>query len=273
MPAMGVVALCLGGLRESDAYVGIFGFRYGWIPEKETRSITHIEYEDAIAYWKSETVPPIFLFLPKPGEDAAEKLEAEAVAVLTTEFPNDRGGGQAENRRLQRAFTNELRSAGTFVREFSTLVELGSLAQASVSNWNRDILKRALRERQVAEVDIPSAEQGQIGRNQQRKALQSALLAVREAASPECVWSSTALTAPGSSSSCGSRNTRNRTRHRANLKAEPRSEPGDEIDKADIDFPERSPRSSRRLQRSTSTRCRPDEDEAQPRKLDSSAAV
>jgi hypothetical protein len=35
---------CLDDVRSCDLYVGIFAWRYGFIPEGETRSITELEY-------------------------------------------------------------------------------------------------------------------------------------------------------------------------------------------------------------------------------------
>jgi hypothetical protein len=38
---------CLDDVRSSDAYVGIFAWRYGFIPDGFAKSITHLEYEAA----------------------------------------------------------------------------------------------------------------------------------------------------------------------------------------------------------------------------------
>jgi uncharacterized protein DUF4062 len=40
---------CREDVAGSDLYIGILGLRYGFIPPKETKSITHIEYEEATA--------------------------------------------------------------------------------------------------------------------------------------------------------------------------------------------------------------------------------
>jgi hypothetical protein len=183
VPAAGVVAICLERLRESDAYLGVFGFRYGWIPENETRSITEIECDGALKQWKQATVPPVFLFTPEPGSTAAEDLEAEAARVLAEDFPADETK-RAESRRRQLAFCQRLRGSGRVVASFSSQVDLGSRAQACVSNWNRDILKHALRDRLAAAADIPSSVLGTIGRKPQRDALERALLGVRAANVP-----------------------------------------------------------------------------------------
>ena len=38
---------CLEDVRSCDAYIGIVAFRYGYIPKKNEKSITHLEYEEA----------------------------------------------------------------------------------------------------------------------------------------------------------------------------------------------------------------------------------
>ena len=39
--------VCLRDVRASDGYIGIFAWRYGYIPENQEKSITHLEYEEA----------------------------------------------------------------------------------------------------------------------------------------------------------------------------------------------------------------------------------
>ena len=38
---------CMQDVKNCDAYVGIFGWKYGFIPEGYDKSITHLEYETA----------------------------------------------------------------------------------------------------------------------------------------------------------------------------------------------------------------------------------
>lgn len=55
---------CLEAVRESDVYILILGHRYGFIPEGHERSVTHLEYYEAVrlnhtilAFVLSDTVP------------------------------------------------------------------------------------------------------------------------------------------------------------------------------------------------------------------------
>jgi hypothetical protein len=43
---------CLKDVRSSDAYVGIFAWKYGFRPNNGDKSITQLEYEEALASGK-----------------------------------------------------------------------------------------------------------------------------------------------------------------------------------------------------------------------------
>ena len=44
---------CLKDIRDCDIFVGIYGFRYGFIPEGHEKSITHLEYDEACKWEKT----------------------------------------------------------------------------------------------------------------------------------------------------------------------------------------------------------------------------
>lgn len=163
-PYQNVVTLCLNRLADSDAYLGVFGFRYGWIPDGFAQSITELEYEKALDLWGQKTLPPIFVFLPEPGKEAAKQLEAAAIEELAREYAAvaDRG----ESRRLQKTFCDRIRGNNKFVRSFETLAMLREQALAAVAIWNEEILREVLSSRPPAAVQgIPFAELGSIGRD------------------------------------------------------------------------------------------------------------
>ncbi|MFI1989233.1 HEAT repeat domain-containing protein [Actinoplanes sp. NPDC020271] len=47
------LARCLADVEACDIYIGIFAWRYGYQPPKQTKSITHLEYEQAVATGKT----------------------------------------------------------------------------------------------------------------------------------------------------------------------------------------------------------------------------
>ena len=90
---------CMNVVRSCQIYIGIFGMRYGSIPEGHTKSMTHLEYEEAqfiklpsLIYIIDEDNQPI---LPKHVEtgEGAKKLndlkkelkEKHIVSTFTTE--------------------------------------------------------------------------------------------------------------------------------------------------------------------------------------------
>ena len=86
---------CLKDVRECELFVGIYAWRYGFVPGKQEKSITHLEYEEA-----SKIELPRFIFLLH--EDAQwpdERKDAERGNIsalrrslrerhLITEFKN-----------------------------------------------------------------------------------------------------------------------------------------------------------------------------------------
>ena len=184
------IELCLNRLCQSDGYVGIFGFRYGWVPSNSPKSITELECEKAFAHWAKIPDPPIFIFLPNPGSVAAKELESFADEALTQDYPEEAANPvKSKDRRIdskerQKAFCNRLRNSERFIRGFGTLGELRERAIASVSNWNLIQLRNAKQGRHEALSAIPPNERGAIDRNAQRKVLERALAALYGSNSP-----------------------------------------------------------------------------------------
>jgi hypothetical protein len=181
--AHNVVDLCLTRLAESDAYLGVFGFRYGWIPDKQVKSITELECDKALQLWGNTAVPPVFWFMPEPNSEAATLLEAGAAAVLAVEYPHD-AHAREQSRLLQKSFCDRLRGMNRFVTSFSTIQMLRERAMAAVSNWNQVILKAAAERSRSAVAEIPPGELGAIDREDQREAIEDTLIAAQNAMTP-----------------------------------------------------------------------------------------
>ncbi len=184
------IDLCLNRLCESDGYMGLFGFRYGWVPSTHIQSITELECQEAFDHWSVIPNPPIFIFLPDLGSDAAKELEDFADETLAEDYPEDPANTahsmekRLDSKRRQNAFCDQLRNSERFIRGFATLPELRERAIACVSNWNRNHLRNAKRGRFQASSDIPPDERGAIDRDDQRKALKRALKALVDSNSP-----------------------------------------------------------------------------------------
>ena len=181
--AMEVVDMCLKRLAESDAYIGVFGFRYGWIPAGRDRSITELECDHAFGLWGQLPSPPIFCFVPEAGSVAAKELEEEADNTLAKDHPGEETK-RLESRDRQRKFCEGLRNSGRFVAFFRDVGDLKARVMASISNWNLKIIKNASCERKLASKEIPLAILGEIDRALQRHAIEDALVALNEGKLP-----------------------------------------------------------------------------------------
>ena len=87
------IHISLGMVDEADIYVGIFAYRYGYVPSGHERSITHMEYDRAtergipcLVFVMHEEVP----VLPKDFDKGskAEKLDAFKGHLLKTHTVN-----------------------------------------------------------------------------------------------------------------------------------------------------------------------------------------
>jgi hypothetical protein len=182
-PARDVVDLCLHRLAESDAYLGVFGYRYGWIPEGRDRSITELEYDRALEIWRASQVPPVFLFVPETGSQAATELGGAAEVVLALDYPYD-PEKREDSKRRQARFRERILISGLFIRQFDSLAKLCMLAPTNIQNWNLAILKTALEGRRDRFGGIPLEDLGAIGRDVQVSALKKALAALELSAYP-----------------------------------------------------------------------------------------
>jgi hypothetical protein len=167
------VTACKNKIVEQDGYIGLFGYRYGWQPWLPTskKSITHLEWEFAVEHWISP-VPPIFLFLPSPGEEADRELKRWADEVLQQEHPNSETERQA-SLDLQQSFLKQVHEwdKNRFINSYKTVQDLREMGIASIHHWNRTIWKEAAQGRGGTTPPISEAELGAIGRSQQLETL------------------------------------------------------------------------------------------------------
>jgi hypothetical protein len=173
---------CKNKIVEQDGYIGLFGYRYGWQPwlPDSKKSITHLEWEFAVEHW-SLPVPPIFLFLPSPGGQAAVELKQWADEVLQQEHPNSEKERQA-SLDLQQTFLNQVRkwAGNRFINFYKSGQDLREMGIASISHWNLDIWRQAAQCRDGTTPPISEAELGAIGRRQQLETLARILSELRQ---------------------------------------------------------------------------------------------
>lgn len=120
------VELCLKDVAACDVYVGIFAWRYGFVPPKdnaEERSITEMEYRKATAEGKARL---IFILDP-----------SVAWTMDQTDLRAEDHGSRID------AFRQELGVAHT-ISYFKSADQLAGLVSAAVSKWEQEQSPKAL---------------------------------------------------------------------------------------------------------------------------------
>jgi hypothetical protein len=175
-----IEALCTRRISNCSGYLGLFGYRYGWQPPGQERSITHIEFDHAMSMWsKRSAFPPIFLFLPRAGSVASRHLKKLADAVLAKEFGNDRTKIK-NSRAKQEKLHQTIAGLSRLVNVFSSIGELQERLTASLYHYHIQLLE-GLTEAESLKAkasSIPSAQLGRIGRESQIEAIKSILIAL-----------------------------------------------------------------------------------------------
>ncbi len=182
------VKVCKSRVLSSDAYIGLFGFRYGWKPKGQTLSITEMEFLWALERWPRPPAP-IVVMLPEKGSPAERHLQARARHFLDRECPNAKARAEHEVDRL--GFLARVQGwvdrHQVVIEFFDSQRDLERKTAASVGNWNLDILRAALHGRRKAPGGIPDDELGRIGRRDQRDQLARAVEAFADRRDERCI--------------------------------------------------------------------------------------
>ena len=170
-----VVDVCEERVKTSDAYLGLFGYRYGWVPPGHTKSITELEFAWALERWP-RAPSPIFVMLPVKASEADKELRERAQVLLVQEFPDEAQRDQVERQLLEfHASVHKWAEAGLMLEFYRDRMDLLGKALGCLSNWNLDLLRGALKGRRQTVGDIPAEELGRIGSRNQRELLQKIL--------------------------------------------------------------------------------------------------
>jgi uncharacterized protein DUF4062 len=165
-----VVAECRRRIEARGGYVALLAYRYGHVPPREQRSITHIEFDHAFERWESLARPPMWIFMPKVGSEAALRLEEIADAALREDFPESEVD-RRESKRKQAAFRDSVASRNRIVETFADIIELGQRVSVAIPLYNADIARGAPERNSGARAQVPDDELGGIGRERQIAAM------------------------------------------------------------------------------------------------------
>ncbi len=142
-------------VAEAEVYLGIFAWRYGFIPPGETRSVTHLEYLEA-----RRLGLPCYLFLAHPDTDQDDAL-----------FPASLR--DPEHRTQLLAFRDELQQS--VVDYFTTPDDLARKIAAPLSDYMLQKEREELLKGPRPPRDLPPRTIGFVGREQEVRDLCAAL--------------------------------------------------------------------------------------------------
>jgi HEAT repeat protein len=103
---------CLNDVAACDLYIGVFAWRYGYVPPGFTQSITELEYRTAVQYSKDRLIFLLAEDAPWPHSMIEKGSGAERIEALRAEL-----------------------SQGHLCSFFWTAQELATLVTTAVANW------------------------------------------------------------------------------------------------------------------------------------------
>ena len=138
-------------LAQADLYLGIVAWRYGYVPAGETRSVTHLEYEEAKRRAEQLSLPRL-MFLADPSTEQDEDQFPQALRV-------------AENQGKLRDFRTEVGKENV-VAFFTTPEDLGRKVATAFSRYARPL----------APANLPGRTDGFVGRQEELQEVTALLL-------------------------------------------------------------------------------------------------
>lgn len=175
------VAKCEERVRDANAFMLLVGHWYGSIPLGRDRSITHMEFDEAIKKWGKQKFPPMAVMMPRQGSAAEKKLRKAAQSILQTE-----GVDAMRHEKSLSEFHAAVTGSWRTVTRFKDKPELRELAIASCLIWKGRTPLAAARG-EVAPQGTPSTisqvtdeQLGRLGREPQLKTVKAALSRVSD---------------------------------------------------------------------------------------------
>ncbi len=77
-------------VASSDLYIGIFAWRYGYIPEGYDKSITELEYREAVKTGKECLIFLLHEDVPWPRKFVDKGVDAEKIEALRNELSTEK---------------------------------------------------------------------------------------------------------------------------------------------------------------------------------------
>ncbi len=139
LPARDASALqvSLNMMDEADVFIGVYGWRYGWVPDGAASSITELEFDRAVELKRAGKMKEILVFLMHAEHDVKQRdVEADA-------------GAQKRLKKFKKRA-----STGRICREFRNPDDLRGLVVEALADFRRR-LAAAKAEPEVPQFHIP----------------------------------------------------------------------------------------------------------------------
>jgi hypothetical protein len=147
------VAKCGSRVREADAFLLLVGYWYGSIPPGCNRSITHIEFDNAIEKWGANQNPPFAVMMPAHGSLADKKLRAAASKIIAKDRIE-----RTQHRQALDAFVQIVTGSWRIITRFKTKPDLREHAIARCLEWKGRSPMAAARREIVVEIPAPASQ-------------------------------------------------------------------------------------------------------------------
>ena len=179
---------CRRRIEAAQGYFGIFAYYYGWIPNGEEKSITHLEYDWALKQFGGARRPRIAIFMPgwrheqdrQDGPCPAQKELKKAAELLVDAYNL---GGPAHAEKLT-AFHKVVENGGRGVNYFHALHELIGCVVRVALTWAGRLDHAADGGPPEARRIATRVELGRLGRKKQTDAAHDAITSIADAPGP-----------------------------------------------------------------------------------------
>ncbi len=177
------VEKCRTRVRDANGFMLLAGYWYGSVPPGKDRSITHIEFDEALRKWGQQKFPPMAVLMPEPGSTAADELRNAAQNIL--ENPESIIDAAAHAKVLA-AFHSALTGSWRTVTPFKDKPDLRERAIASCWMWKGRTPLAAARgevtvvDKQSTFSQVTEEQLGQLGRSTHLSAVKAVLSRVAD---------------------------------------------------------------------------------------------
>jgi hypothetical protein len=179
------VAKCAKQIRASKGFLLIVGHWYGSIPGGADRSVTHIEFDTALDWWKTADPKPIEVMVPQAGSRADRELYEAARSILQSEKRKGRVDPKVHREQLEKFRRAVVTDSWRTVTYFKNKAELREIAIACCHEFKQQSFIAAATgaiavQRAPVQSQVSESQLGALGREPQLGAAKAILSQLAE---------------------------------------------------------------------------------------------